>query len=211
MAHNVAKHSTRATTLFRTSSHLDRRFAHEVMGLQNQENPNFGNLGTPIWESRDKMTFGCWSPSSGRGESCEFVFAHGSFVHQKCSSYGLTNFLFGLCMSVWVIELLVNFPSLHFGALTHPSTLEVLRARERTPTPFSFRCLHLWTCKESIEELGGVSLAPSWCCNLVTCPPTLPSLDVRRFTLNPYNHRHHSSILTPLSTPPPIHHLRRKK
>jgi hypothetical protein len=35
----------------------------------------------------------CWvSPSPSRGESCEFVFARGSFVHQKCSSYALINF-----------------------------------------------------------------------------------------------------------------------
>jgi hypothetical protein len=23
--------------------------------------PNFGNFGTPTWESQDKMPFGCWS------------------------------------------------------------------------------------------------------------------------------------------------------
>jgi hypothetical protein len=62
------------------------------------------------------MTFGCWShgqaqsillggrwwlpPSPGRGKSCEYVFARGSFVHQKCYSYALTNLLFGLCRSV---------------------------------------------------------------------------------------------------------------
>jgi hypothetical protein len=43
------------------------------------------------------------SPKSGYGEfceSCEFVFAHGSFVHQKCSNYALTNLLFGLCKYV---------------------------------------------------------------------------------------------------------------
>jgi hypothetical protein len=36
-------------------------------------------------------------PSPGHGEFCEIVFAHGSFVHQKCSNYALTNLLFGLC------------------------------------------------------------------------------------------------------------------
>jgi len=29
------------------------------MGSQSRESPNFGNFGTPIWESRDKMPFGC--------------------------------------------------------------------------------------------------------------------------------------------------------
>jgi len=36
----------------------------------------------------------------GSGESCEsyeFVFVHGSSVHQKYYNYALTNLLFGLC------------------------------------------------------------------------------------------------------------------
>jgi hypothetical protein len=49
----------------------------------------------------------------------------------RCSNYALTN-LFGLCRSVWVIELLVNRPSPHPGALTHSSTPEMLRSRGRT-------------------------------------------------------------------------------
>jgi len=32
-------------------------------------------------------------------------------MHQKCFNYALTNLLFGLCRSVWVIEVLVNLPS----------------------------------------------------------------------------------------------------
>jgi hypothetical protein len=39
--------------------HLNRRFAHKVMGPQSSGSPNFGNFKTPIWESRDKMPFGC--------------------------------------------------------------------------------------------------------------------------------------------------------
>jgi hypothetical protein len=34
------------------------------------------------------------SPSLGRRESYEYVFTHGSSVHQKCSNYALTNLLF---------------------------------------------------------------------------------------------------------------------
>jgi hypothetical protein len=41
--------------------HLDRRSTHKVMAPQNRGNPNFGNFGIPTWESRDKITFGCWS------------------------------------------------------------------------------------------------------------------------------------------------------
>jgi hypothetical protein len=93
---------------------------------------------TPIWESRDKMTFGCWPygqtykilwggrwwlpPSLGRGEFCESVFTRGSSMHQKCSNYALTNLLFGLCKSMWIIELLVTLPSPNPGAPTCPST-----------------------------------------------------------------------------------------
>jgi len=59
------------------------------MGPQSHESPNFGNFGTPTWESLDKMTFGWWwlplSPGCGEsyesvfvcGESCEFVFVCG--------------------------------------------------------------------------------------------------------------------------------------
>jgi hypothetical protein len=38
------------------------------------------------------------------------VFACGSFT-QKCFNYALTILLFGLCKSMWVIELLINLPS----------------------------------------------------------------------------------------------------
>jgi hypothetical protein len=29
------------------------------MGRQSWESPNFGNFGTPTWESQDKKSFGC--------------------------------------------------------------------------------------------------------------------------------------------------------
>ncbi len=49
------------------------------------------------------------------------------FVHApKFPNYALTNLLFSLCKFVWVIELLVNLPSPHPGALAHPSTFEVM-------------------------------------------------------------------------------------
>jgi hypothetical protein len=31
----------------------------EFLGLQSHESPSHGNFGTPTWESRDKMPFGC--------------------------------------------------------------------------------------------------------------------------------------------------------
>jgi hypothetical protein len=136
------------------------------MGLQSCENPNFGNFVIPTWESRDKMTFRCWSrgqaqsilyggrwwlpPSPDRGESYESVFARGSSLHQKCSSYALTNLLFGLYRSVWVIELFVNLCSPHPGALARPSTFEVLRTKERAPIPFP-----------SVVFIFGLAVSPS--------------------------------------------------
>ncbi len=106
------------------------------MGPQSCKSPNFGNFGTLTWESQDKMSFGCWPrghaqsilwggrwwlpPSPGRGEFCESEFAPGSSVHQKCSNYALSNLFFGLCKSVWVIEMLVNLLN-HIPKLQHTS------------------------------------------------------------------------------------------
>ncbi len=84
------------------------------MGLQSRGNPNFGNFKTHLgvlgqndiwvlvpWLGTEYTVRGRWGlpPSSGRGEFHEFVFARGSFVHQKCSNYALTNLLFNLCRS----------------------------------------------------------------------------------------------------------------
>jgi hypothetical protein len=41
--------------------HLNQRSEHKVMRPQSHRSPNFGNFGTPIWESRNKMSFGCGS------------------------------------------------------------------------------------------------------------------------------------------------------
>jgi len=68
--------------------------------------------------------------------------ACGSSMHQKGVNYALTNWWFGLCRSMWIIELLVNLPSTHPIAPTRPSTFKVLRAKERTQLLF---LLHLWT------------------------------------------------------------------
>jgi hypothetical protein len=51
--------------------------------------------------------------------------------------------------------LLVLHPSLHFGAPACPFTLEVLRAKERTPTPYPFIVFTFGLTIESIKEFGG--------------------------------------------------------
>jgi hypothetical protein len=49
----------RAITLLQTSSQSE--VCTQSYGPQNRGSSNFGNLETPIWESRDKMPFGWWS------------------------------------------------------------------------------------------------------------------------------------------------------
>jgi hypothetical protein len=99
--------------------HLNWRFAHKFMGPQGCKNPNFGTpRKNDIWVLvpwpyteyiiRGKVMA---SPKSGLwwvlwGRVCSW------FVRApKCSNYVLTNLLFGLCRTMWVIELLVNIPS----------------------------------------------------------------------------------------------------
>ncbi len=80
-----------------------------------------------------------------------------SFVHQKCSNYALTNLLFGLCRSMWIIDFLVNIHSSNPKAPTHSFTPEVLQTKERTPTLSSI-VFTFGLVIESIKELGGASL-----------------------------------------------------
>jgi hypothetical protein len=39
------------------------------------------------------------------------MYAHDSFIHQKCFNYAITNLLFGLCRFMWIIDLLVIHPN----------------------------------------------------------------------------------------------------
>jgi hypothetical protein len=57
------------------------------------------------------------------------MFARGSFVHQKCSNYTLTNLLFGLCKSMWIIDMFFTLPSPHPEAPTLPFTPKCCEAR----------------------------------------------------------------------------------
>jgi hypothetical protein len=117
----------------------------------------------PIWESWNKTTFGVGPVArhiiyyKGEGGAFPQVQAVVSlcllvvrscpkmFYAPKCSKHALTNLFFGLCKSVWMIEMLVNLPNpileLH---QTHHFPLEVLRARGCAPTP-SHSIVHLWT------------------------------------------------------------------
>jgi len=151
---------------FRT--HLNQRSAQEVMGFQSYRGPNFGtpNLRVPWqndiwlqtpWPSIENTIMGkvVASWSLGHGEYYEFVFAHGLSVHQKCSNYALTNLLFGLCRSVWIINLLVIRPNPHSGIPTCPSTLELLWTKTCSLTPYPSIVFTFGLIIESIKEFGG--------------------------------------------------------
>jgi len=174
--HTIGKLLTKATTLPKTPPQLD--VCTQSYGLPKLQELQF-------WESRrvlgqnDIFVLAPWLgtentikgkvvvspksglwwflPSPGCGESCEFIFARGSFVHQKHSSYTLTNLLFGLCRSVWVINFLVNLPTPHPRTLARLSTLEVLWTKKRALTHFPFIVFTFGLVVESIKELGGVS------------------------------------------------------
>jgi hypothetical protein len=75
----------------------------------------------------------------------------------KCSNYALTNLLFGLYRSVWVIDFFVNLLSPHPGAPTCASTPKVLQAKEHAPIPFLSVVVTFGLTVESIKELGGAS------------------------------------------------------
>jgi hypothetical protein len=96
---------------------------------------------------------GGFPSSPSYGESCESVFAHGSSVHQKCSNYKLTNLLFGLCRSVWIIGLLAIHPS------SHP---RVMWAKKHTPTPYPSVVFTFGLTLKSIEVFKGVSQTQAW-------------------------------------------------
>jgi hypothetical protein len=80
-------------------------------------------------------------------------------VFQLCT---LTNLLFDLCRSMWVIDMLVNLPSPHPKAPTHPSTHEMLRVRERVATPSPSIVFTFGLAVESIKELRGVLGVFTW-------------------------------------------------
>ncbi len=45
--------------------HFNPRSTHKLMGPQSRGSPNFGNFGTPTWESRDKNAIWMWASWRG--------------------------------------------------------------------------------------------------------------------------------------------------
>ncbi len=145
----VACHISRWELQFCFRIHLNWRFAHKVMGPQSHRSPNFGNFKTPNWESLDShlgilrqndiWVLVLWpgteytirekvvaSPKFGPWWVLFVRVCPWLVCAPKCCNYALTNLLFSLCKSIWVIELLVNLFNPHLRAPAHLSTPEVL-------------------------------------------------------------------------------------
>jgi hypothetical protein len=60
VACNIQLESSWWKLQFYFGPHFNQRSAHKVMDLQSRGNLNFGNFETSTWESRNKMTIGCW-------------------------------------------------------------------------------------------------------------------------------------------------------
>jgi hypothetical protein len=91
--------------------HPNPRSEQEVMDAQSPGSPNRDSFGTPPWESREKVPFGCslhgelqrilyggrwWlPPSPSHGEWSESKVASGLSQHQKNAEWVLTNWLVG--------------------------------------------------------------------------------------------------------------------
>jgi hypothetical protein len=112
--------------------HLNWNFTHKFMGPQSWDSPKvvgvpiLGILGLPLGIPGTKWHLGAGPVArhrvyyKGEGGGFPQVWAMVSLVSlcllvafsaPKCSNYALTNLLFGLCKTVWVIELLVNLPN----------------------------------------------------------------------------------------------------
>jgi len=90
------------------------------------------------------------------------MFVCGSSVHQKCYNYALTNLLFGLCKSMWIIDSLVTRFSPHPRAITHSSTPKMLQAKEHTPIPYPSVFFTFGFAIEYIKEFGNASFPITW-------------------------------------------------
>jgi hypothetical protein len=153
--------------------HLYQRYAHKVMGFQICKSPNLkkirdSNLGVlgqngiwvlAPWPStnniiRRKVVA---SPKSKlwwviRIHVCPW-FICAPKVFEQCTN----QLVFGLCMSMWIIDLLVTHLNPHLRARVCPSTLEVLWTKKRAPTPYPFIVFTFGLVVESIHEFRGAS------------------------------------------------------
>jgi hypothetical protein len=116
--------------------HSNWRSKPKDMSVQSPRSSTRDSFGTPPWESREKVPFGCGSrgvtqrilyggrwwlpPSPGRGESSESKVTRGLSQHQMDAEWILTNLRLvldaGSCNNI-----IVPLPSLIPGLLARPS------------------------------------------------------------------------------------------
>jgi hypothetical protein len=152
--------------------HLNRRFVDKVMGPQRCDS-NFGNFGTPTWESRDKNAIWMlvsWpsieytirgkvmaSPKSGPWWVlwiwvCPW-FVLAPKVLKLCTNQLVVWFCAGSCEWLKCLSIFVvpswnsNTPLYHRSAANHRTCLNFLL----------FRCFHLRLTFASFEEVGSAS------------------------------------------------------
>ncbi len=157
--------------------HLIQRFKEKVMGPQSRERPNFRNFGfrwhfkqngiwvLAMWPSIENTKMGKVVASPKSGLRCVlWVRVCQWFIRaQKISNYALTNLLFGLCRSMWVIDFfclsffIVPTPELQHAPLP-PKWCEL-----GSMPQFLILLLfsHFGFTFESIKEFGGASIFSS--------------------------------------------------
>jgi len=133
---NKALESSRRELQLWFRPHSNQRLELGDMSAQSPESPTQDNFGTPPWESREKVPFGCGSrgvtqkilyggrwwppPSPGRGESSESKVTRGLSKHQMSAEWVLTNL--GLVLDAGLCNnIIVPLPSLIPGLLARPS------------------------------------------------------------------------------------------
>jgi hypothetical protein len=143
------------------------------MGFQSRKSPNFGDFGTPTWESWDKKPFGCglWASHrvyyKGEGGGFPQVWAIVSLMCPCCPWLVLapkvlqlcTNHLvLVLCTPVWVSEACQLFlvPSWSSSTPLYPSKCCERRSVPRLlPILLFFIWTHIWV----LQGVGNVSHA----------------------------------------------------
>jgi hypothetical protein len=119
--------------------HLNRKSAHKVMGLQSCRNPNSDNFRIPnlgISRQNDISVLAPWPCTKNTIRGKVLIFPKSRpwwvllvrvcpwliYAPKMFPTMHLTNLLFGLCKSMWIIIPLVTRLSPHLRALTRPST-----------------------------------------------------------------------------------------
>jgi len=135
--------------------HLNRRFAHKIMGSQSRGSPQKDIWVLVIWLGikytiRGKMVA---SPKFEPWWVLWVQICSWLVLAPKCSNYALTNLLFGLCKFMWVSDC-SSFFLIPFRSSNTPLYSQSAANQRACPNSLRFRCFHLRYTFESIKELG---------------------------------------------------------